>query len=38
MTSELIRSPDYQRLIAELKAKVRTAQIKAAVAVNQEII
>lgn len=38
MTQDLTKTPDYRDFIITLKQKVQTAQIKAAVAVNQELI
>lgn len=38
MSSELIRTEAYRQLISELKDKVRSAQIKAALAVNAQLI
>ena len=38
MTNDIVRSEDYRSFIAELKARVQAAQIKAAVAVNRELL
>ena len=38
MNSSLIQSTDYKHWLGELKAKVRQSQLKAAVAVNQELL
>ncbi|OIP31627.1 MAG: hypothetical protein AUK47_22150 [Deltaproteobacteria bacterium CG2_30_63_29] len=36
--SDLATSPDYRAFLAELKARVRHAQLRAALSVNQEMI
>ncbi len=38
MTEDLIQTPEYRDLITELKRKVHSAQIKAALKVNEELI
>jgi hypothetical protein len=39
MTSELIPiSASYAELLADLKLRIRTAQVKAALAVNRELV
>ena len=38
MTNDVMGTADYRRFIAELKSRVQAAQIKAAVAVNRELL
>ena len=38
MTKDFVKNDDYRRFIAELKSRVQSAQIKAAVKVNEELI
>ena len=38
MTDLIFRSKGYQDLLARLKSRIRTAQLRAAVAVNQELV
>jgi predicted nuclease of restriction endonuclease-like (RecB) superfamily len=38
MADLISRSKNYQDLLARLKSQIRTAQVRAAVAVNQELV